>query len=123
MDDVPLNHERKFWSQPIKHMGIGGGLTALVFALTPYFQTKNDAAKETVKVVSIDGKLDALTSVVEKGFARLETMQFAHASDETSKHERMTDEFRSELKSEKDDRIRELALIESLFKIKHSKTN
>lgn len=120
MDDSVEDKTRKTITLTHKQAGLTfGGLTSFFAAL--HFLSANYASKADVKVIA--EQLSDVKGIVTSGFAGQKVDMFAHANDETHKHERMMDTIRSEIRDEKDDRIREIEIVESLLKVKKTKTN
>lgn len=119
MDDSVNDQTRKTVSLTHRQLGISGGVVAAMLILNPvkaWLYTREEGAANSAQIAELKG-------LITTGFATQKAELYAHASDETHKHERMMDTMRGELKSEKDDRIREIEVVENLFKVKKTKTN
>lgn len=122
----PPNGERKFWQGPIKHASWGASAMAAVLWLTPMkriFYTREEGAANSAQI-------EEIKVLITTGFASQKADLFAHAADESHKHERIVDNYRKEIGDEKSDRIHDddqtnkrIDLVMELFKIKHTKTN
>lgn len=93
-----------------------------------HFLSANYASKADVKALT--DQVVEVKSIAKEGFKAQIEAQAAHVADETTKHQRIVDNYRKEISDERDERIREddsvvkrIDLVMELFKIKHTKTN
>lgn len=104
------------------------GISITTFFAILHFLSANYASKADVKALT-DQVLD-VKSIAKEGFKAQTEVMASHIADETTKHQRIVDNYRKEIGEERDERIREddgvikrVDLVMELFKIKRTKTN